>query len=152
MTTDLSLPVPAEMLLPHKAPFCLITSLVEFNDQAGVVETVLSVDNILLNEDGGLEPLALVELIAQSYAAVKGYDDLLKGRGAKRGFLVDVRDFRFDDRCHEGDRLIIKVWTVGSIGGFAVAGGDVICRGKVIASGKVKLWIPEEHESEREHL
>lgn len=151
MTTDLSLPMPAEMLVPHKAPFCLITRLLEFGDQGGTVETLLSGDNILLDEDGELEPLALIELIAQSYAAVKGYDDLIKGREAKKGFLVDVRHFRFHDPCREGDRLIIKVRAVGTIGGFAVAGGDVICNGRIIASGKVKLWIPEGHELERDH-
>ena len=145
MKIDLSLPMPVEMLIPHRPPLRLITRLLEFKNQSGVVESVVSADNILLNDDT-LDPLAMIEMMAQSYAAVKGYNDLLLGEQVKKGFLVDLKKFIVRNLCREEDRLIIRVETVASIGGFAVANGEVIREGKIVASGTVKFWVPGEQE------
>jgi 3-hydroxyacyl-[acyl-carrier-protein] dehydratase len=76
MGNDLTLPFPTERLVPHRPPLCLVKRLLEFSGQTGVVEAVIEPDNIFLNADGSLPPLAAIELIAQASAAVKGYDDL----------------------------------------------------------------------------
>jgi len=147
MKVDLSLPISAEILIPHNPPFCLITRLLEFENLSGMVESIVSADNLLLNDDGTLEPLGMLEMMAQAYAAIKGYSDLSLGGQVKRGFLVDIKQFTVKCLCREGDRLIIKIETVGTIGGFAVAKAEALCEGKILASGTVKLWVPDDQES-----
>ena len=144
MSHDLSLPIPADKLIPHRPPLCLVARLLEFKDPTGVVESIILPDNIMLNSDGSLEQLSVIELIAQASAAVKGYSDLLQGRDIKKGFLVDVRRARFMGQCFSGDRLHIKVETLKNIAGFSVIDGEVARKGETIAAATVKVWVPEE--------
>jgi predicted hotdog family 3-hydroxylacyl-ACP dehydratase len=85
----------------------------------------------------------MIELMAQAYAALKGYQDLANDRAPRRGFLVGLRDFHVMGRALEGDRLRIKVETIGSTGGFAMAAGEVRHEGVMVAEGTIKVWIPE---------
>ena len=147
MKIDLSLPMPANRLIPQRSPFCLVSRLLDIKGQSGVVESIIASDNILLNDNGGLNQLATVELIAQASAAVKGYNDLLYGKGVKRGFLVDIRKVRFLGQCFEGDRLKINVEILKNIGGFSVIKGEVTRKGDIIAFGTIKLWVPEDSET-----
>jgi predicted hotdog family 3-hydroxylacyl-ACP dehydratase len=120
-----------------------VDRLLEFKDQSGLLESSLETKNVLLANDGRLNRPALVEMIAQSYAAVKGYEHLLEGRPVHRGFLVGVRKMTFRGRSFKGDRLKIHVKKEGGIEDFAVIMGEVRHVGKAIASGVIKLWMPE---------
>lgn len=144
MDISLALPMPAEMLVPHRPPLRLAGHLLEFAGQTGIVESVIGPDNIFLKEDGSLPLLAMVELIAQASAAVKGYDDLRQGKGIKKGFLVDIRETRFIGRCFQGDTLHVRVEIIRTISGFSVIHGEVEKKGDIIATGTLKLWVPED--------
>ncbi|HYS43510.1 MAG TPA: hypothetical protein VEM32_05965 [Geobacteraceae bacterium] len=144
MTTDLVLPMPAESLIPHRPPMRLVDTLLSVADGSGVTEACPAAGCILADARGELDAAALVELIAQSYAAVKGYDDLANGRPVKKGFLVGVRKLRITGRAFTGNRLLTTIRTVGTFEGFAVAEGEIVCAGETIAAGTIKLWIVDE--------
>jgi 3-hydroxymyristoyl/3-hydroxydecanoyl-(acyl carrier protein) dehydratase len=80
-------------------------------------------------------------MIAQTYAAVKGYEDRLSGEPVKMGFLVGIRRIQFLKTVFVGDLLRISVDTAGAISGFAVVKGQVTRNQEVIAEGEIKLWI-----------
>ncbi len=141
MKNDLTLPMPAEAFIPHRPPMRLVDTLISYGDTAGVVEARPAADCILVDADGALDEAALVELLAQGYAVIKGYDDLLHMKEISEGFLVGVRKFRITGSARVGDRLLIKIRTVGSFDGFAVAEGEIERAGETIASGTIKLWI-----------
>jgi 3-hydroxyacyl-[acyl-carrier-protein] dehydratase len=145
MLNELSLPVSAEVLVPHRPPLCLVARLLEFSGQTGIVESVIGPDNIFL-EDGKLPSLILVELIAQASAAVKGYDDLNQGKEIKKGFLVDIREVRFSGECFSGDTLHTSIEIIRTISGFSVIHGEVSRKGDILAEGTLKLWVPEDSE------
>ena len=88
MNRNLTLPVDADLLVPHRRPVCMIDRLVEYRDESGVVEALLRSDNLLVGEDGVLDRTAYMELIAQAYAAFKGYRDLLHEKPVKKGFSL----------------------------------------------------------------
>jgi len=143
MKAKFPLPMDVAALIPHRPPLRLIDRLLEAGDQYGVVESIVHPENVLLDQDGVLDPVAMIELMAQSYAALKGYEDLMNDRPSKRGFLVGIRDFNVTGRALEGDRLRVRVETIGSTGGFALAAGDVR-HGKVtVAEGTIKVWVQE---------
>jgi predicted hotdog family 3-hydroxylacyl-ACP dehydratase len=143
MTTDLTLPMPVEALIPHEPPLRLIDRLLEVKDGYAITETFVRPENVLIDEDRSLDPVAMIELMAQSYAALKGYDDLINGRPKKKGFLVGIAEFRMIGRAIGGQRLRIRVERTGSTGGFALADGEVRHRGKMVAAGTIKIWVPE---------
>jgi 3-hydroxyacyl-[acyl-carrier-protein] dehydratase len=139
---DITFPIEAEQLVPHRRPVCMIDRLVEFKEKTGVVESLVRSGDLLVDEDGVLDNIAYMELIAQAYAATKGYYDMLHGETVKKGFLVIVKHLECKREAFLGDLLTISVSTVSEIGGFAVAEGTVMRGDEVLATGSMTLWIP----------
>ncbi len=144
MVTDIKLPANAALLVPHRPPLLLVDRLLEFTGKAGVVESVIAPDNLFLTDEGTLKEIAMVELLAQSAAAVKGYSDLMEGKKIKKGYLVEIKEFVFKDGCRKGDAVNIFIGIEKSFSGFSVINGHLACRGKEIAAGTLKLWAPDE--------
>ncbi|OGV73992.1 MAG: hypothetical protein A3K19_22730 [Lentisphaerae bacterium RIFOXYB12_FULL_65_16] len=139
---DISLPMDAQDLLPHRPPMRLVDRLIGEADQAGTVECRLPADSVVADAAGQIEPAAFLELIAQAYAAVKGYDDLLHRQPVHEGFLVGCRHVRIRQPARVGQLLTIRVKTIGILAGFAIAEGEVWCEKELLASGTVKFWVP----------
>lgn len=136
-----TLPMPAAAFIPHRPPMQLVDTLISFSDAAAVVEATPSADCILISENGALDETALVELLAQGYAVVKGYEDTQAGEEISEGYLVGVRKLRITGQARAGERLLINIRTVGRFEGFAVAEGEIVRAEETIASGTIKLWI-----------
>jgi len=141
MNLDLTLPMRAEALIPHRPPMRLVDSLIFWADAAAEIEAHPGADCILMGTDGTLAEAALVELLAQGYAVAKGYDDLRHGKPISEGYLVGVRKLRITGEAPAGERLLVRIRTVGTFEGFAVAEGEVERAGRVVATGTIKLWI-----------
>lgn len=124
----------------------LIDTLLESHDGKGKTETTLRSDCIASDALGKLTPLILVELIAQTYAAVKGWEIVQSGQEFPIGYLVGVQKFEAVAPAAVDTRLEITVETVGEFEGFAVVEGIVSAQGETIAAGKIKLWVPEGEE------
>lgn len=139
--TDLSLPRCAEDLVPHRAPMLLIDRLIAVNGKNGIVEARVGTDSLLTSDDGRLEEAALIEIIAQSYAALKGYIDRRDQLPVRRGFLVGVKRIDCHADVHIGDLLQVHIHTLAELDDFAVAEGEIRRRDEVIAHGDLKVWI-----------
>ena len=144
MRPEHALPMAAEWLIPHRTPMRLVDTLLSVHEGSGVTESVLPRTSMMADEEGRLDEVAFLELIAQSYAAFKGYMDLLEGKPAGEGFLVGVRHMEFTGRAHAGDRLLTSIRTGASFGGFAVVEGSVTRGDETVASGIIKLWLAED--------
>ncbi|MCL5884032.1 MAG: 3-hydroxyacyl-ACP dehydratase [Deltaproteobacteria bacterium] len=131
----------AERLIPHRAPMRLVDTLVSINDGCAVAESVLPRSTMMADGEGKIDEVAFLELIAQSYAAFKGYMDRLDGKPPGEGFLVGVRDLEVTGRAYAGDRLLTSIRTVAAIGGFAVVEGTVTRGDETLAAGTLKLWL-----------
>ncbi|MHB8940055.1 MAG: hypothetical protein B7Z62_02880 [Deltaproteobacteria bacterium 37-65-8] len=131
----------AERLIPHRAPMRLVDTLVSINDGCAVAESVLPRSTMMADGEGKIDEVAFLELIAQGYAAFKGYMDRLDGKPPGEGFLVGVRDLEVTGRAYAGDRLLTSIRTVAAIGGFAVVEGTVTRGDETLAAGTLKLWL-----------
>ncbi len=137
----LTLPLEVEQLIPHRLPMRLVDRLLAIDGKNGVVEAMVVVDSPLVAADGRLEDVALIELLAQAYAAVKGYCDLLDDKPVKQGFLVGIKKLTWLKSALAGDCLRIEIRTLAELGDFAVAEGDVWCGNTMLAHGEIKVWI-----------
>lgn len=144
MTTVLALPMPAERLIPHRPPMRLVDTLLSFADGCGETEACPAAGSLLADRNGELDRVALVELIAQSYATVRGYDDLLNGRPVRKGFLVGIRKLRITGTALAGERLVTTIRTIGTFDGFALAEGEIVRHDECIARATIKLWIVDD--------
>ena len=150
METELYFPIDVDQLIPHRKPMCLIECLVEVKDQSGTVMASVLPDNVLLDDNGRLDRMALPEMIAQAYAAIQGYAKRMAGKSIKQGFLVGIRKFTVIKDVFLDDHIMIHVNTIKVFGGFALAHGEVLRNDELIASGTIKLWIPEAHDLENQ--
>ena len=142
---DLTLPISADEIIPHRPPMQLVDRLLECDTEtgSGTVETVVSRDGFILTDQGGVAPPVFFEMIAQAYAAVKGYENLIHGRPVRGGYLVGIREGRVTGAAFPGDCLVVHVETEKSLGDFSVARGTVTRTGLDIACAVIKVWSPE---------
>ncbi|MCK4501639.1 MAG: hypothetical protein KAU22_01305 [Desulfuromonadales bacterium] len=139
--SNTSLPLAAEELIPHRLPLRLIDELLEVDGKSAVVAADVAVACPLVDATGKLEEIALVELIAQGYAALKGYTDRLEQKPVRQGFLVGVKKVEWFAAAQVGDRLLIKIDTIAELDDFVVASGEIWCRDSLIAAGEIKAWL-----------
>jgi len=138
----LQLPIQADKLLPHRPPMILVEQLIECQPRQGKVTAVVRRNDLFVDDSGVMEPVALIELVAQSYAAIKGYDDLTHQRPVQKGFLVGSRTFKVNRCPRVGEPLGIEIVTTAELDGFSVVDGTICVGEEVIAQGSVKLWLP----------
>ena len=109
-----------------------------------MVEANIMSDNVLLHEDGSLDTAAMVELIAQSFAVIRGYYDMLHNKPAKFGFLVGVDKIQFGKKAYRGDCLRIRAREARTFDNFSIVEGEVMRSDEILAFGTIKVWISEE--------
>ena len=132
--------VPAEGLVPQQAPMRFVDSLVDCCEGGGTAEFLVGEECILLDDEGRLDSLALVEAMAQAYAAVKGQEERTEGKGSPPGLLVGFSDVDLSGEVRIGDRLRVTVKAVGSFEHFTIAEGEVRSRGSIVASASLRVW------------
>lgn len=136
------LPMDCRALVPHREPMLLIDRLLSCRGEGGCVEARVTEGTPFVDAHGNLEPLVAVELLAQAFAALKGYADLASESGPGKGFLVGVRKVAVTGRARLGDVLTIHVAAKGEFDGFAVVEGQVRRGEDLLATGSLKLWVP----------
>ncbi|WP_290918168.1 3-hydroxyacyl-ACP dehydratase [Halodesulfovibrio sp.] len=139
-----SLPLDVAGILPHKPPMRLVDRLVHVEDEQAVVTARLDEDCILVGRNAELDSVVYAELVAQAYAAFKGYQLAQANEDIKEGYLVGIRKMKVLGKAVAGDSLTVTVTTVGLLQGFAVVDGTVAHGERLIAEVRLKLYVPEE--------
>jgi len=130
-------------LLPHRGAMRFLDEALELAPDRAVCRGRVREDNPFLRGDATgavtLDPVALVEFIAQAAAALVSAHDL--ARGPVQGWLVGVRNLDLSgDPVTVGALLDVEVREVAKVGGFASFDGVVRSDGRVVAYGNVKVF------------
>ncbi|WP_432737370.1 3-hydroxylacyl-ACP dehydratase [Maridesulfovibrio sp. FT414] len=143
----MNLPIEARRLLPHRGQMLLIDSVLTAEGDAGTALADLSTQSIALDSDGSLLTPFYIELLAQAYAAICGYQLQSLGRPIPEGYLVGVQKFHITSQKtaeFSSNELLITVQIVGNFNGFAVVEGTVSCEEITLAEGRIKVFVPQE--------
>jgi 3-hydroxyacyl-[acyl-carrier-protein] dehydratase len=140
----MTLPADTEAYLPHRAPLRLVQSLLRVEDDYAEARAVLNTGDAGVGPDGRVEAAALLEVVAQTYAAAQGYQDRDAGQPADLGYLVGASDFRIERRPAAGQPLLIRIKSSCSFESFYLVEGQVLCEGRVVAGGTLKVWVQRE--------
>lgn len=140
------LPVPADLLIPQKLPMQVVERLVAREGSEAVLETALPAKSLFAGEDGLLHPAALLEMIAQGYAALRGWESLVGGLPPKMGYLTAVKSFEAPGCARAGEQLTVVVREGGSVGDFSIAEGEVFRSGELLARASIRVWTPPDGE------
>ena len=145
----ISLPCPAETLMPHRPPMLFIDTLISrIGDKATALATVPE-NSICIDPDRGILPEFFIEIMAQTMAAASGYDALCENRAPRNGFLVGLDKFQLSERTAVRATLRIEITKTFQFGPVNLIEGQVFCDDRVLAIGEVKVWEDLENEDHR---
>jgi len=138
-----TLPRAAIELVPQRPPMLIVDRLIsrDLGVNFSEVEALAPVEGIFIDEGNCLLPEYFIELVAQSMAAVNGYDGLVDGGEVGRGFLVGIEDFSWQGTAEPGEFLRIEMEKTFEFGPVTVMAGRVLNgSGDLLATGELKVW------------
>jgi 3-hydroxyacyl-[acyl-carrier-protein] dehydratase len=144
----ISLPCPAEMLIPHRPPMLLIDSLITRDGDRATALATIPQNSICSDPDRGILPEFLIEIMAQTMAASNGYDIRCENRSPRNGFLVGIDNFQLFKTTVTGATLRIETLKTYEFGPVKIIEGQVFCDDKVLAVGEIKVWEELENEEQ----
>ncbi len=137
------LPFDADKLIPHELPMRFVDELLAVKEKASEAEVTVSEDAIFIGEDGMLDEVAYLEIIAQSMAAFKGFKNL-KDEKTLEGSLVGVKRLKIYSAAGVGDTLRTCLYKISDFGELGIIKGEVYKGEEMIAEGEITVW----HKSE----
>jgi len=126
----MSAPQDLEKLLPHRPPFRLVDRLLSATATEAHAERRITRDDPLIGDS--LPAPLLVEALAQTAALMMSTTE-----GAHRGFLVALKDLRFEAQVHAGDTVRLSARRTASLGALhrvdaeARVGEVLVARGEL---------------------
>lgn len=131
----------------HKPPMLMVDKILEEEDLKAKTSFTIREDNICLDENGVLARAALIEIAAQSFAAIDRYRKIKANLKTAKGFLASVKDFKFYDDAKNGNEIICSLEKTDEIAGMHIINADLFVNNNMIASGEIRIFeFPEEVE------
>lgn len=87
----LHFPCSADSLLPQQPPMRLIDTALHADDQSASSRTVITADNLLIDERGRFPAAGLIEVMAQTVGIFAGRMRILSGDIPRAGLLLGTR-------------------------------------------------------------
>jgi predicted hotdog family 3-hydroxylacyl-ACP dehydratase len=132
-----------EKILPHRDRLKLIDGILEADDEKAITVSVVN-ERWPLYNGNSVNPIILIELIAQTCGIAVGYKKYKETGKGVYGWIVGVKqvDF-FIYEIPLGSHLISKATPNYDHGGYIVFTGTVELDGKKISSMEIQLFSPE---------
>ncbi|MHC1711352.1 MAG: hypothetical protein AB9872_04290 [Solidesulfovibrio sp.] len=134
--------VPALPLIPHRPPMALVESLERADENGAVIRSCVGAGSMFARPDGTVEPLALLEIIAQACAAYGGWRTRKSGETSMAAFLAGVRSFETIGKAEAGRAMTIEVMPTREFGGFRLFEGILHQDGRQVARASIKAYHP----------
>jgi predicted hotdog family 3-hydroxylacyl-ACP dehydratase len=154
---NIELPLPAHDLIPHRKTMLLIETLLAYDQGAGagtIFGGTKSGSLFAVEDEEGegalVEEVVLLEMMAQAYACLRGYEDRLAGRPPGMGFLVGVRRLVCHRRVGISEEVTINVATTAQVETFFLAEAVVKVAHEKVAEAELKIWLPPQEDSQEE--
>ncbi len=129
-----------ERLIPQRYPMLMVDEFETTTEN--VAQTVLYVraDNLFMLPDGTLAETGLIEHIAQSAAALAGYQSSVSGE-PRIGLIGEVKHFECHQRPKAGDCVHTHIAFGLTFGNVTMVDGLVSVDGEEIASARLKIFM-----------
>ena len=124
-------------LLPHRRPMLLLDALTDVQGNQIQARFTVREDNIFLRDDGTLETVALLEAMAQCFAAGQG----LRGSDQNHaGYLAAIRRCNIRGEARLGDVLCASARAVAQVGAIVMVEGEMARGEEKLATAEFKIY------------
>lgn len=130
-------------LIPQADPFVMVGEVVEVAGKGIVTSTLIGADNLLVHE-GRFTAYGLLENIAQSAAALSGYEAMSRQAPVRRGFIGAVKNFKVGALPLVGSRIETHVAVVDKVFNVDIIRGEVLQNGQSLAECEMKIFLEED--------
>jgi predicted hotdog family 3-hydroxylacyl-ACP dehydratase len=132
-------PIAVEDLIPHRDRMKLIDDIVDITAEQAITQAVVS-ERWPLVQDGAVDPLVLVELVAQTAAVQVSWQIDGAESGATGGLLAGIKNADFlTDRIPLKTILTTTVSPLYSAEGYTVLEGTVRAEERIL--GRVEIQV-----------
>jgi 3-hydroxyacyl-[acyl-carrier-protein] dehydratase len=128
-------------IIPQRAPFVMIDSLLDANETGFNSNFEITSENLFL-ENGILSESSLIENIAQTCAAGFGYlNSLIEGGEPKLGFIGAVTQVQVENTAKLNDLIETSVEIVSTFDTIHLVEGVAKSNGKILLTCQMKIVL-----------
>lgn len=129
-------------LVPQRPPIVMIDKLLEADETHAITGLSITSDNIFA-ESGQLKEPGLIENIAQTAAAMTGYEAISKKEPVKIGFIGAVKNLKIYHHPKVGCELRTTVRIENQVLNVSIIRGKVMDGDLVAAECEMKIFLEE---------
>ena len=135
-----TLPMSTQHLIPQKQGMRVVSRLLKIGERYGKVESVFSMNSPFINKDGSIEEMAYMEIMAQSAAAMNGFEKFDTGAPDPGGFLIGGQKIKIHTKAYVGEQLITDIYKTTKFGNFGILTATIKRQDDLIAEGEIKIY------------
>lgn len=139
----MNLPVTGEKILeliPQRPPFVMVDSLLAVDENS--CETAFSIpEGNILVQDGLFSEPGLIENMAQSAAAMTGFDVISSGQQPKTGFIAAIKNLQIHKLPKSGQTIKTQITIIDHVLDFTLISGKVFDNNDIFAECEMKIFI-----------
>jgi predicted hotdog family 3-hydroxylacyl-ACP dehydratase len=126
--------------IPQKDPFIMVSNIVEVELKKIKTQTIISNENVLV-QDGAFTASGIIENIAQTAAAMTGYNAEQNKEKVKKGFIGAISNFEIKKRPMVGDSIETVVTIENEVMSVHFIRGVVYYMNEQIANAELKIFL-----------
>ncbi len=138
------LPMATRHLIPQEQGMRVVTTLVKVGERYGRVESVFSLDSPFIKKDKSIEEMAYMEIMAQSAAAMHGFEKFDTGAENHGGFLIGGQKINIYTKAFAKEKLITDIYKTTKFGNFGILFATIKRGDDLVAEGEIKIYENEE--------
>lgn len=131
-----------EKLIPQRAPIRMVDLAVFCEENSITTGLDIEPDNIFVR-NGELQAVGVVEHIAQSAAALAGYDTFRNKTAPKIGYIGEIRKLQIASLPKVGESIATTIKVESVVGSVTLISAACIVENRTIAEGRMKIFIRE---------
>jgi predicted hotdog family 3-hydroxylacyl-ACP dehydratase len=129
-------------LIPQRPPFVMISRLIHADGSTATSCLDIREDNIFV-DNGKFQESGLIEHIAQTAAAMNGYQAMVSGKPVRIGYLGGIKNLRIYALPGVGQRLTTTVTEESNVMNASIIRGRILEGSRLIAECEMKIFIQE---------
>ena len=134
------LPMSVENLIPQKLGMRVVSSLLKVGERTAKIESIFTEKSPFVKPDGSIEEIAYMEMMAQSAAAMNGFEKFDTDRPDPGGFLIGGQKINIYCKAYIKERLIIDISKQAKFGNFGILTATIKRNNDLIAEGEIKIY------------
>lgn len=127
-------------LLPQRPPMVMVGKILSCESNRITTRFTISEENVF-SYNGNFQESGLIENIAQTAAALSGYQAKLNNEKVKLGFIGSIRNLDIFSLPEVGSEIETSVEVIGQVMNVDMIKGEIRLNNEVIAQCEMRIFL-----------